>query len=119
MTRIRGRRITVGTCVTFAKSRIREYPMRHMATLAKNNPRKMAYTYGAFSRKSIGPGWMPWTMRAPIMIAVAPSPGIPRVKTGMKAPPLTALLPASGAATPSGSPWPKLSLWRLQRFAWS
>jgi len=52
-------------------------------------------------------------------MAVAPSPGMPKVNTGIKAPPLTALLPASGATIPSGSPVPKREPYLLQRFAWS
>ena len=60
---------------------------------------------------------MPWTMRAPSMMAVAPSPGIPRVSMGIMAPPDTALLPASGAQMPSGAPSPNFSLCLDQRLA--
>ena len=52
-------------------------------------------------------------------MAVAPSPGIPNVSTGIKAPPETALLPASEATIPSGSPLPKFLPFLDQRLAWS
>ena len=60
---------------------------------------------------------MPCTISAPKIIAVAPSPGIPKVKTGINAPPTIALLPASEAAIPRGSPLPKLDLSLAQRLA--
>ena len=114
-----GSRISFGTLVSFTKRRISEYPMQAMMILASSRPIKIAYTSGAFSMNSSGPGCRPCTISAPIMMAVAPSPGMPRVSTGIKAPPLTALFPASGAATPSGSPYPKFSLCLLHRLAWS
>ena len=45
------------------------------------------------------------------MTAVVPLPGTPSVSIGTSAPPAAALLPASGAATPRGSPLPKVSSW--------
>jgi hypothetical protein len=56
-----------------------------------------------------GPGARPWIIRAPIRIAVTGSPGMPKVIMGMSAPPVTALLADSGAATPATRPVPKVS----------
>ena len=39
-------------------------------------------------------------------IAVVPLPGMPSVSSGTMAPPVSALLAPSGAATPSIAPWP-------------
>ena len=40
--------------------------------------------------------------------AVVPDPGTPNASIGTSAPPAAALLPASGAATPLGSPVPNV-----------
>ncbi len=55
------------------------------------------------------PGCTPWMMRADIITAVTGSPGMPRASVGTSAPPVTALLAASEATMPSGSPVPSLS----------
>ena len=79
-----GNRICTGTFAALVKRRIKLKPMIPIIRFANKRPMKMAYTSGAFSRNSSGPGWRPCTMRAPIIMAVAPSPGIPKVSTGMK-----------------------------------
>src|SRR5690554_4035068 len=48
-------------------------------------------------------------MKAPRIMAVITSPGIPSDSNGIRVAPATPLLPASAAATPSTSPLPKLS----------
>src|SRR5579883_2966985 len=48
-----------------------------------------------------GPGWMPYMMKAPMRIAVDPDAGMPSARRCTKAPQLSALTAASGAATPS------------------
>ena len=66
---------------------------------------------------SAKPGVTPLIINAPIRTAVAASPGIPRLKAGINAPPVTALLATSGANTPSRQPVPGISslpLLRLQ-----
>ena len=54
-----------------------------------------------------GPGWMPWIIMAPTMIAITGFDGMPSVSSGMNEVCAPALLAASGAATPSTAPWPK------------
>ncbi|CAN3975975.1 hypothetical protein GOGPGP_GOGPGP_13190, partial [Dysosmobacter welbionis] len=72
-------------------------------------PSIMAYRILPCSSNSVGPGIMPWIMNAPIKIAVAPSPGTPSVSMGIIVAPQAPLLADSEAATPSISPWPKVS----------
>jgi hypothetical protein len=56
-----------------------------------------------------GPGLNPHSTSAASRIAVVPLPGMPRVSSGTSAPPVSALLAPSGAATPSMAPWPNSS----------
>ena len=56
-----------------------------------------------------GPGCRPWMMKAPSSSAMMTLGGMPRVISGMKAPPAAALLAASGPATPSMAPLPNRS----------
>src|SRR5690606_24730084 len=65
-------------------------------------------TIGCSSNKR-GPGWTLYMMKAPTRIAVVPDPGIPRVRSGINAPPDAALLADSGPATPSIAPLPNRS----------
>jgi len=58
---------------------------------------------------SIGPGISPWINSPESRMAVAGSPGMPSDRSGIIAPPVTALLAASGATTPAISPRPKRS----------
>ena len=52
------------------------------------------------------PGLRPWIIMAPSRIAIAKSPGMPKVMVGISAPPRWALLALSGAITPRMSPRP-------------
>ena len=61
------------------------------------------------SLTSMGPGCMPWIIIAPRRIAMTALAGIPRVRRGIKAPPVAALLAASGPATPAIIPVPNFS----------
>ena len=70
---------------------------------------KMVLTKVASSTKSMGPGMRPWTRNAPSIMAVMGSPGIPSVRTGIRAPPVTELLDDSEAMTPSIWPLPNFS----------
>ena len=54
-----------------------------------------------------GPGAMPWIIIAPSISAITPLAGIPRVSIGMNLHWASALLAASGPATPSIAPLPK------------
>jgi hypothetical protein len=56
-----------------------------------------------------GPGCSPCTTKAPSSNAITTLGGMPKVISGMKAPPAAALLAASGPATPSIAPLPKRS----------
>ena len=58
------------------------------------------YTVGSSDMYIMGPGWMPFMMNAPRMMAVTASPGTPRLKSGIIAPPEQPLLADSVAATP-------------------
>ena len=46
--------------------------------MAANTP----YTTSGWVVNSRGPGWTPWTIRPPSSIAVAASPGMPKVSKG-------------------------------------
>lgn len=69
----------------------------------------IANTNEALFLNSNGPGTIPCTMKAPRRTAVAPSPGIPKVRRGIIAPPTEALFEVSEATTPSGIPVPNFS----------
>jgi hypothetical protein len=58
---------------------------------------------------TLGPGWMPWRMSAPIISAITGFDGMPKVSIGMKEVCAPALLADSGPATPSMAPLPKAS----------
>lgn len=75
-------------------------------------------TSASFTKKE-GPGEMPSIISAPIMMAVAPEPGTPKVSIGTMAPMEAALLAHSGAATPSITPVPNSSPRFEVRFAMS
>ena len=60
---------------------------------------------------------MPWTSNAPKITASGGVPGIPRHKVGTNPPPTVALFAVSDAINPSGSPFPKLSLFFEDLFA--
>ena len=56
-----------------------------------------------------GPGWMPWMIMAPTISAMTALDGMPSVSIGMNEVWAAALLAASGEATPSTAPLPKIS----------
>src|ERR1700759_1910158 len=56
-----------------------------------------------------GPGWRPWVIMAPTINAITALDGMPSVSMGMNEVCAAALLAASGAATPSTAPVPKIS----------
>lgn len=58
---------------------------------------------------TVGPGVMPWIMKAESIIAIMSLNGMPSVGSGMKDAWAAALLAASGAATPLTTPVPNLS----------
>ncbi|MOA39248.1 hypothetical protein D3C78_1610110 [compost metagenome] len=62
------------------------------------------------SWNSSGPGVMLYRLSAPIITAVVPEPGTPRVSIGTSAPQAEAPMAVSGAARPRMSPWPNLPL---------
>ena len=70
---------------------------------------KMPYISTGSSLNSNGPGWRPWIIKPPSSIAVAMSPGMPRVSRGTIAPPTEALFAVSVATTPSMIPVPNFS----------
>ncbi len=76
-------------------------PMYMLAT----SPQKSA---GCSGMKS-GPGLNPHSTSAASRMAVVPEPGMPSVKSGTSAPPVSELLAPSGAATPSMTPVPNCS----------
>ena len=80
-----------------------------MKRFAIRRVQKREYTRGIFWLKSAKPGVTPLIINAPISTAVALSPGIPRERAGIKAPPVHALFATSGANTPSRHPVPGLS----------
>ncbi len=65
-------------------------------------------TTSGFCWNRSGPGVMLSASSMASSTAVVPEPGTPRASIGTSAPPAAALLPASGAATPRGSPVPKV-----------
>ena len=58
---------------------------------------------------TMGPGWIPWIIIAPIMSAMRALVGIPMVSMGMKLVWAPALFADSGLATPRISPVPNRS----------
>ncbi len=86
-------------------------------TFARNSEAIRPQTTSGCSWNSSGPGWMLSASSSASSTAVVPEPGTPSDSIGTSAPPAAALLPASGAATPRGSPWPKLSSLLESRFS--
>ncbi|MNG19154.1 hypothetical protein D3C84_1032860 [compost metagenome] len=58
-----------------------------------------------------------YRLSAPIITAVVPEPGTPRVSMGISEPQAEALLAASGAATPRRSPLPNVPELPAMRFS--
>ena len=66
---------------------------------------------------TLGPGVMPWMIKAPIIKAITGLLGMPRVSIGMNEVCAPALFAASGAATPSIAPLPNCALLGETRFS--
>ena len=65
-------------------------------------------TMSGCSVNNCGPGVMLYKVNAPIITAVVPEPGTPKVNIGMNEPHAEALFAASGAAIPRKSPSPNV-----------
>src|SRR5215510_9742747 len=74
-------------------------PIHMLAIRPQNSSGRCAITSG--------PGWMPWMVSAPSISAITPLTGRPSVSMGMNLHWASALLAASGPATPSIAPRPK------------
>ena len=70
----------------------------------------MAYIISPSVVNKDKPGFKPFIIRAESIMATVPSPGMPKVKSGIKVAPVTALLADSAAAIPSTEPLPNSSL---------
>jgi hypothetical protein len=60
-------------------------------------------------RKSVGPGWIEWIIKAPIRKTSMTEPGMPMEMRGTSAPPTVALFAVSDATMPSSEPLPNFS----------
>ncbi|MNL70960.1 hypothetical protein D3C87_1960380 [compost metagenome] len=85
--------------------------------LAMNNDAISPQTMSGCCWNSSGPGVMLYSDRAPIITAVVPEPGTPRVSIGTSAPQAAPPIAVSGAARPRMSPWPKVPLAPAMRFS--
>ena len=101
-----GNRIQGGTLKTFTKKRTIGTFRISNTILAINNAAINPQTTSGRSVNSKGPGVIFNVINKASKTAVVPEPGTPNVNIGTSAPPAAALLPASGAATPRGSPLP-------------
>jgi hypothetical protein len=79
-------------------------------TLAMNSEAIRPQTMSGCCWNSSGPGVMLYRVRAPIITAVVPEPGTPRVSIGTMAPQAEAPMAVSGAARPRMSPLPNSPL---------
>ena len=84
---------------------------------ATKRPVYSPITASPFSANSRGPGTSPWINRPPSRIAAEFEPGIPKLSKGTSAVDATVLFAVSGAAIPSGEPFPNSSLNLDQRRA--
>ena len=91
--------------------------MMTIAMFAASSPANSPVTTSVFCTNSIGPGIRPCIRKPPSSTAAEFELGMPRLSIGMSAVHATVLFAASGAAMPSGEPWPNSSLWRDQRRA--
>ncbi|MCY1426129.1 hypothetical protein D9M71_419410 [compost metagenome] len=112
-----------GTSAQFGTARMRvnrrtigTFSMSSM-TLAMNSEAIKPQTMSGCCWNSRGPGVMLYRVKAPIITAVVPEPGTPRVSIGTRAPQHAAPMAVSGAARPRLSPWPNLPLAPATRFS--
>ena len=103
-----GNKMPAGTCNTRLNSLTMGTFRISNTTLAINREAISPQTTSGRSLNNSGPGVIFSVISKARRTAVVPEPGTPNVNIGTSAPPAAALLPASGAATPFGSPVPKL-----------
>ncbi len=115
--------VIVGTSTQFGTLSMRENrPTRGMfmikrITLPMNSEAIRPQTTSGCCSNNSGPGVMLYSVSAPIITAVVPEPGTPRVSMGISEPQAEALFAASGAARPRRSPSPKRPLSPAMRFS--
>ncbi|MCY1522811.1 hypothetical protein D9M68_576810 [compost metagenome] len=114
---IAGTRIQVGTLSMRANRPTSGMFITSRMTLPMNSEAIRPQTTSGCCSNSSGPGVMLYRVRAPIITAVVPEPGTPRVSIGISEPQAEALLAASGAATPRRSPSPKRPELPAMRFS--
>ena len=90
----------LGTSRIRTNTRIPPNSTISMMKVATIKPAKRPYTSSPLFWKRSGPGTMPWSIKPPRIIAVTVSPGIPKVRSGINAPPIDALLDVSEATIP-------------------
>ncbi len=106
-----------GTISTFTNSFTRGTFITRSTMLARKRLAIRPQTISGCSANKSGPGVMFSVIGSASITAVVPDPGTPSVSIGIIAPPAAALLPASGAATPRGSPLPKLPFEPMKDFS--
>src|SRR6476646_470250 len=109
ISRIAGYNTLYGVFNSFAKNGTMGRFITSRAMLPRYMLAMMGHTTSACSWNSSGPGLSPYSTSAPRSTAPVPDPGIPMVNNGTIAPPVSELLAASGAATPSIEPLPNSS----------
>ncbi|MPN52039.1 hypothetical protein SDC9_199691 [bioreactor metagenome] len=98
-----------GTSINLAmKPRVKPWKI-NIAILATNTASMIVLNRTGCKRLKFGPIGIPWMMNAPMITAVAVSPGTARESIGINAPPVVALLALSEAARPDGFPFPNVS----------
>ena len=112
-----GSSTAAGTCRMRLNTRTSGTFRTSNTTLAISSEAMRPHTTSGRSVKSSGPGVMFNVISSASSTAVVPDPGTPSVSIGTSAPPAAALLPASGAAIPFGSPVPKVDLSRATDFS--
>ena len=81
-TRISGSKMGLGVCTTRVKTRMPLSPNTRRKTLASASEPTVNQNRCGVSIISIGPGFRPWMLMAPMITAVTASPGMPRVIIG-------------------------------------
>ena len=84
-------------------------PLTHMAMEASSRMAATSIMNVGCSKVIMGPGVTPCSMSAPSSMAAGGLPGMPRLSSGIWAPPTQALLAVSLASTPCISPLPNVS----------
>jgi hypothetical protein len=92
-------------------------PTNSSEIAATNSPAYKSCITSPERVNNMGPGTRPWIKKPPNNIAVELEPGIPKLNKGTRAVSATVLFAVSGAAMPSGDPFPNSSLNRDHLFA--